>query len=129
MNLKNKFIKFMGAGVINTLASYLVYVILVLFLDYQISYALAFVFGVVLSFVLNTQYVFEVEQTLKKFILFPSVYLVQYLMGAFIMNFVIELIAINKFLAPLIVSVCLLPVSYILSKKILTNIQVKRRKS
>lgn len=119
MNLKNKFLKFIGAGVINTIASYLVYLLLVLFLNYQISYAVAFVFGIVLSFALNTKYVFEVEQTFKKFILFPLVYLVQYLFGAFMMNFIIEILVINKIFAPLIVTVCLLPVSYLLSKKIL----------
>lgn len=121
MNLKNKFIKFLGAGVINTIASYLVYVFLVLFFNYQISYAIAFVFGIGLSFVLNTRYVFEVEQTFKKFSLFPLVYLIQYLLGVLMMNFVIELVGINKFIAPLVVTVCLLPVSYLLSKKILVR--------
>ena len=121
MNLKNRFLKFIGAGVINTIASYLVYLLLVLFLNYQISYAIAFVFGIILSFILNTKYVFEVEQTVKKFVLFPFVYLVQYLLGAFMMNFIIEILEINKFFAPLIVTVCLLPVSYLLSKKILVR--------
>ena len=121
MNLKNRFLKFIGAGVINTIASYLVYLLLVLFLNYQISYAIAFVFGIILSFILNTKYVFEVKQTLNKFVLFPFVYLVQYLLGAFMMNYIIEIIEVNKFLAPLVVTVCLLPVSYLLSKKILVR--------
>ena len=121
MNLKNKFIKFIGAGVINTVVSYLLYVILVLFINYQISYAISFVFGIILSFLLNTKYVFEVEQTIKKFVLFPLVYLVQYLLGAFMMNIIVEIIGVNKFFAPIIVAVCLLPVSYILSKKILVR--------
>ena len=77
LNLKNKFIKFLSAGVINSVASYLVYLLLVLFLNYQASYAMAFVFGIALSFVLNTKFVFEVDQTIKKFVLFPLVYFVQ----------------------------------------------------
>lgn len=121
MNLKNRFLKFIGAGVINTIASYLLYVIVVLFLSYQVSYAISFIFGIILSFILNTKYVFEVKQTLKKFVLFPFVYLVQYLLGAFMMNYIIEIIEVNKFLAPLVVTVCLLPVSYLLSKKILVR--------
>ncbi len=119
MNLKNKFIKFIGAGVLNTIVSYLVYVVLALFLNYQISYAIAFVFGIVLSFVLNTKYVFEVQQTMRKFILFPLVYLIQYLLGAGMMSLIVEVFKIDKFLAPLIVTMCLIPVSYLLSKKIL----------
>lgn len=121
MNLKNKFIKFIGAGVINTVVSYLLYVILVLFINYQISYAISFIFGIILSFILNTKYVFEVEQTIKKFVLFPLVYLVQYLLGAFMMNIIVEIIGVNKFFAPIIVSLCLIPVSYLLSKKILVR--------
>ena len=121
LNLKNKFIKFLSAGVINSVASYLVYLLLVLFLNYQASYATAFVFGIVLSFILNTKYVFEVDQTIKKFVLFPLVYLVQYILGAIMLNFLIELIGVNKFFAPLVIAVFLLPVSYILSKKILIN--------
>ena len=121
INLKNKFIKFLSAGVINSLASYLLYLLLVLFLSYQISYAMAFIFGIVLSFVLNTKYVFKVDQTIKKFMLFPLVYFVQYILGALMLNFLIELIGINKFFAPLVIAVFLLPVSYILSKLILTN--------
>ena len=72
-----------------------------------------------MSFVLNTKYVFEVEQTLKKIILFPFVYFVQYLLGAFMINFIVERLEFNKFFAPLLVTICLLPVSYLLSKKIL----------
>jgi len=121
MNLKNKFIKFIGVGVINTVASYLLYVLLVLFLNYQLSYAISFAFGIILSFLLNTKYVFEVKKTIKKFVLFPLVYLVQYLLGAFMMNIVVEIIEINKFFAPLVVTIFLLPISFLLSKKILTN--------
>ena len=119
MNLKNKFIKFIGVGVINTIASYLVYILFALFLDYQIAYAIAFVFGIILSFVLNTKYVFEVQQTIKKFLLFPLVYLIQYLLGAGMMSLIVEIFEINKFIAPLIVTMCLIPVSYLMSKKIL----------
>ena len=121
MNLKNKFIKFIGAGVINTVVSYLLYVVLVLFLNYQVSYAIAFVFGIVSSYILNTKYVFQVEQTIKKFILFPLVYLIQYFLGAFMMNITIEIIGISKFFAPIIITLCLIPVSYLLSKKILKD--------
>ncbi|MDX9960834.1 MAG: GtrA family protein [Aliarcobacter sp.] len=119
MNLKNKFIKFIGVGVINTIASYLAYILFALFLDYQIAYAIAFVFGIILSFVLNTKYVFEVQQTIKKFLLFPLVYLIQYLLGAGMMSLIVEIFEINKFIAPLIVTMCLIPVSYLMSKKIL----------
>lgn len=119
MNLKNKFIKFLGAGVLNTVLSYFLYAALVLFLSYQVSYALSFIFGILVSFVLNTKYVFETKQTMKKFTLFPLVYVMQYLCGALLMELIVDVFGITKFIAPLIVTICLLPISYILSKKIL----------
>ena len=121
MHPKNKFLRFIGAGIVNTIASYLAYLFLIFFFSYQISYAIAFVLGVALSFVLNSKYVFEVQQTLRKFILFPLVYLVQYLLGALLMGVVIEVLGVSKFIAPLFVIVCLIPVSYLLSKKILQS--------
>jgi len=119
MNQKNKFLKFTGVGIINTMASYAVYLFLIFFFSYQISYIVAFVSGVALSFVLNSKYVFEVQQTLRKFTLFPLVYLVQYLLGALLMDVIIEVLGVSKFFAPLFVIICLTPVSYLLSKKIL----------
>lgn len=121
MALKNKFIKFVGVGAINTISSYLIYAILALFLSYQVAYAIAFVFGIILSFVLNAKYVFEVQQTLKKFVLFPLVYLLQYCLGAGLMELIVGMLEIDKFLAPLIVTTFLIPVSYVFSKKILTD--------
>lgn len=121
MILKNKLLKFIGVGGINTIVSYLLYALLALFLNYQIAYALAFVFGIVLSFFLSTRYVFAVEKTLKKFILFPLVYLVQYILGAGLLELIVSVFHIDKFLAPLFVTASLIPVSYILSKKILAD--------
>ena len=123
MHPKNKFLRFIGAGIVNTIASYSVYLFLIFFFSYQISYACAFVFGIALSFVLNSKYVFEVQQTLRKFILFPLVYLVQYLLGALLMGVVIEVLGVSKLIAPLFVIICLMPVSYLLSKKILQGVK------
>ena len=101
------------------MASYSVYLFLIFFFSYQISYVVAFVLGVALSFVLNSKYVFEVQQTVTKFALFPLVYLVQYLFGALLMGVIIEVLGVNKLIAPLFVIVCVMPISYLLSKKIL----------
>jgi len=119
MNLKNKFLKFSGVGIITTLASYSLYLFLIVFFNYQIAYVVAFVSGIAFSFVLNSTYVFKVQQTVRKFILFPLVYLVQYLLGAMLMGVVIEVLGVSNLIAPLFVIFCLMPVSYLLSKKIL----------
>jgi putative flippase GtrA len=120
MILKNKFYKFIGIGGINTMASYIVYLLLLMLLNYQVSYAIAFIFGLVLSFWLNTQFVFQSKRTVKKFALFPMVYLVQYLAGALLLSVLVEYLQVNKAFGPLIVTIVLLPFTYLMSKKILS---------
>jgi len=117
--LTNKFLKFIGIGGVNTIVSYIIYLLLLIIFKYQVSYAIAFIFGILLSFWLNTQFVFQSERTVKKFILFPLVYLVQYLLGAFLLGLLVEYVHIHETFGPLIVTIVLLPFTYLMSKKIL----------
>lgn len=119
MILKNKFFKFIGIGGVNTIVSYILYLLLLIIFNYQASYAIAFIFGILLSFWLNTQFVFQSERTIKKFALFPLVYLVQYIAGALLLSVLVEYLQINKVFGPLIVTIALLPFTYLMSKKIL----------
>lgn len=119
MNLKNKFLKFIGVGGLNTILSYMVYLLLLMLINYQVSYAIAFVFGILLSFWLNTQYVFQSKRTIKKFTLFPLVYVIQYVAGALLLGALVEYLYIDKIFGPIIVTVILLPMTYLMSKKIL----------
>lgn len=116
---KNKILKFIGVGGVNTILSYCLYVLLALFLDYKISYALAFIFGIAISYVLSTRYVFEAKGTLKKILFFPFIYLVQYFLGLLVLHEIVEVYNVNKYLAPVLVIIILFPVTYIMSKKIL----------
>lgn len=119
--LTNKFLKFIGVGGINTILSYVAYLLLLMVFNYQIAYAIAFIFGIVLSFWLNTQFVFQSERTVKKFMLFPLVYLIQYLSGAFLLGLLVEYAHIHETFGPLIVTIVLLPLTYLMSKKILIS--------
>lgn len=119
MLLQNKFIKFIGIGGLNTILSYIVYLLLLMLFNYQVSYAIAFLFGILLSFWLNTQYVFQSKRTIKKFTLFPLVYLVQYVTGALLLSVLVEYLNIDKIFGPIIVAVTLLPMTYLMSQKIL----------
>lgn len=119
MLLQNRFLKFIGIGGLNTILSYVIYLLLLIFLNYQVSYAIAFALGILLSFWLNTQYVFQSKRTMKKFTLFPLVYLVQYIAGALLLGVLVEYLNIDKIFGPIIVTVILLPMTYLMSRKIL----------
>ncbi len=117
--LNFKFLRFIGVGGVNTLVSYSIYVYLIFMVDYQVAYAVAFVIGILLSYWLNTRFVFNTGYSKKKFILFPIVYVIQYIFGALLLNIIVEHLSFNKIFAPILVVIFLLPLTYVLSKKIL----------
>ena len=120
-----QFIKFVGVGGINTVVTYMIYLILLLFINYQISYAIAYLFGIILSYWLNLQFVFNEKGSKRKIITFPLVYLVQYLLGAFLLYVFVDQFRINKAFGPLIVVFLSVPITFLLTKKILTKNEKK----
>lgn len=117
--INHPFIRFIGMGGLNTLATYLLYFSLVLFFNYQIAYTISYIFGIFFAYWLNLKIVFQTKSTKKKLFLFPFVYLFQYLFGLLIMYVLIEMLGFNQFFAPLVVAICSLPITFILSRFIL----------
>ncbi len=110
---------FLLGGLVNTGFSYAVYLLLNLYLSYQVAYFLAYVAGVVFSYVVNSLLVFGVPLTWQRFLAFPLVYVVQYVSGALMLSLLVEMLGISKTWAPLVVTVALLPLTYLLSKLLL----------
>ena len=119
--INREFYRFVFWGGVNTLAGYLVYVFLLLFLPYLISYSLAFIFSVFVSYVLNSKFVFNQELELRKAIKYPVVYVNQYVLGAVSLYLLVHFLAISKLVAPLLVVVLTIPVTYFLSRRILSG--------
>ncbi len=117
----NQFIKFVGVGGINTIVTYLLYLLLLTVLSYSVAYTITYLFGIGLSYWLNLKFVFKEKSSTKKVILFPLVYLAQYIFGILILYVAIEKLDISEKLAPLLVVVISIPVTFILTKKILTK--------
>ena len=53
-----RFARFVAAGVVNTAASYAIYLLLLPFVDYQLAYAIAYVAGIATQYVLHSRFVF-----------------------------------------------------------------------
>ncbi len=116
-----QFIKFIGVGGFNTLISYALYVILLLIFNYQISYTITYIFGIMLSYWLNLKLVFKEKSSTKKMVLFPLVYLLQYIISIFILYIIVEKFNISELLGPIIIVIITLPITFLLSKNILTK--------
>lgn len=110
---------FILVGGANTLITYGLYLLLLLVFPYKWSYSLAFAGGIIISYGLNSRYVFQEPVSLVKFIKYPLVYVVQYLLGMLILYVCIDLLGISQWLAPLVVIALSLPVTFIMSKMII----------
>jgi len=114
-----EFNRFIFAGGLTTILSYLVYLSMINFeLPYQLAYSISFISGIFISYLLNSFIVFRTSLTLKKTIRFPLVYIGQYFLGLSLLHIYVSQLSINKLIAPIFVVITLIPVSYFLTRYI-----------
>jgi putative flippase GtrA len=111
-----RFFRFILSGGLNTAITYGIYLFLLQQTSYQISYSIAYVSGIAISYLLNRAFVFQGHRGLRSILLFPLVYLTQYGFGMLVLWLWIEIAGLSDKLAPLVVVAVTLPVTYILSR-------------
>lgn len=116
-----RFLNFIFFGGLNTAATYSAYLVLSNYFHYQFAYLIAYVSGIVLAYILNLRFVFKERSSFKKALGYPLVYAVQYLLGAGLMYLLLKVFSLPNALAPLIVTVVLIPVAYYMNKKVLSG--------
>lgn len=114
--LQGNFFRFLVSGGINTLVTYLIYLVLLNVASYQLSYSIAYVSGIGISYFLNRWYVFQAHRGMRSILLYPLVYMVQYGLGLLVLWIWIDKMALNAKAGPLIVVIVSVPMTYILSK-------------
>lgn len=112
--------RFLAGGALNTGSTFVLYWLLLLVVEYRIAYAISFVAGILLSYVINTRFVFRARHSMRKVVLFPLVYLAGYLAGALVLQLSVAHFGVDARVAPLISVCATLPLTYILSKLVLT---------
>jgi len=125
---KNRFIRFLCTGGLNTAVTYGIYLLLLQVVNYQISYTISYVTGVVFTFFLNRLFVFKTHQGLKSLVLFPLVYVLQYLFGVLILWVGVQHLNLDVKLGPLVVIVLSIPLTYLLSKFVFVGRETKPSK-
>jgi putative flippase GtrA len=116
-------------GALNTVLSYLVYLALLKWVSYRWAYSLSYAAGILLSFVLNSLLVFRVPLRWRRLLPYPSVYLVQYLLGLGVVHVGVELLGWDERLMPVAVLVVTVPVSFVLTRWVLRGRGDEERKS
>lgn len=112
-----EFVRFIFWGGINTLAGYLIYALLLLFLPYLISYSAAYVLGIFISYFLNAKFVFNQKLKLSRALTYPLVYVTQYVLGLVSLYVLVEVFKLNRLLAPVLVVLITIPVTFFLSRR------------
>ncbi len=123
--IKKQFLKFLVVGCANTGLGLIVYWILNVFIDYQLAYALAYIAGIVFSYVLNAKWVFNANLHWKTFVIFPLVYVVQLLLNMFLLHIFVERFGWSETWAPIVVIILSIPVTFLLSKFILEPVKAR----
>lgn len=116
-----EFLRFLLAGALNTALTYAIYLLAILVVGYQVAYAIAFLAGIFISYWLSLRYVFRQAGSLKKLARYPLVYLAQYAAGAIILELLVRDAVVSVPLAPLVVVVLTLPLTFMLSKFVLAG--------
>ncbi len=94
-----KLILFGANGIINTIVTYSLFVVISNIIDYRITIVLVYIFGIFLSYVLNKKFVFRIRGKLYLFVL---IYLGMLLANLGITTILVEEFNLIKELAQLI---------------------------
>ncbi len=113
--------RFLVAGGINTLITYLIYLAFLNVAGYLIAFTISFIMGIGIAFVIYSSFVFRTQFVWKKLFQYPIIYAVQYIGGMILLAILVEDIGIDKRIAPLINVILLIPVTFVLNKWFLSQ--------
>lgn len=111
--------RFLVAGAINTACTFALYWLLLPALGYGPAYTISFAAGIVLSYVLNSFFVFRTAASLKTAAIFPSVYLVQYLLGLLVLWLWVDVLNLPAAWGVFAIVALSLPITFAMSRWIL----------
>ncbi|ARI75334.1 GtrA family protein [Halobacillus mangrovi] len=120
-SLNNELTRFILVGGINTLNYYFIFLLLhnLLRAHYMVAHITGFLVSFVISFYLNTYFTYRVKPTLKKFLQFPLTQVVNLSTSSFLVYALVEWFALNSNLAPIIAVFFTVPITFIVTSKIL----------
>jgi putative flippase GtrA len=117
--INKELLLFVLYGGINTLLGYGIYVFLMLFFSYKLSYTISYVLGIFISYYLNSKFVFKRKLSLTKALQYPLVYFTQYIVGILLLQILVEALNFSKLLAPIIIPLITVPLTYLVSRFII----------
>lgn len=124
--VQSRFFRFLVSGGVNTAVTYGIYLLLLPILAYQFSYSIAYVAGIVISYLLNRIFVFRSHRGVRSVLLFPLVYVVQYGFGLLLLWVLVDKLKLSAMIAPLAVILLTIPLTYLLTGIVFVAKQIQR---
>lgn len=115
---RSTLVRFLLSGGLNTVFTYGIYLLLLQIVNYKAAYSTAYIAGIILAFMMNRSFVFRAHRGWKSAVLFPFVYLAQYLVGLLVAIGWVEKLGLPPEGAPLAAIVVTIPVTFVLSRAV-----------
>lgn len=119
MQINNEPVRFLVVSVVNTIATYILYLFLLTMFEYTVAYSISYLVGILISYVLASGFVFNVSLSWTKLFIYPLVYLAQYLVALFVLSVLVDKFTVSERLSPLIVLFVTFPITFLISKFLL----------
>lgn len=117
--INNEFVRYVIVGGVNTAGTLALYQVLRLFMPYAVAYVVEYLIGIGTAYYLQSRFVFHQPLHWKKAFKFPLVYLVQLAVSEVLLIIAVELMHISDVVAPLLVIILVMPLTFVLSRLIL----------
>ncbi len=117
--IHGEFFRFLLVGATNTALGYVLYLLLLDLCGYLYAYSISYCIGIVVSYILNARFVFKQPLSMRRFMQFPVVYVIQYSLGVAILWLLIGQAGMSPELAMLGVVAATIPVTFLASRFIL----------
>ena len=99
----NKIYRFIIVGLANTISTYLIYIFLLRYIEYQLSYFFAYISGILFSFFMNSNFVFNAKVEKKLLLFYLTLYFFNYVASNYLLKILVVKIGVEEVYAPLIV--------------------------
>ena len=115
--------RFLASGAANTLATLAIYWLLLRVTGYQAAYTVSYLAGIAIAYLANSLFVFRTRPKIATALRFPSVYIVQYLLGLAILWAWTGLLGLPATWGVLATTAVTLPVTFFISRRIFSSKQ------
>lgn len=127
MTVRVQMVRFALVGVVNTGTYYACYLFLLNRLPYVVSHVLAFSLSMTGSFFLNSRFTYRTRPTLRKFLLFPLTNAANFVITTTGVYLLVDVLRFSSRSAPLITAAAAVPITFLVSRTILTRPDRGRR--